>query len=334
MGKLTAGLVVFSILAALVIGAGAVFVRGYSAPEVTAGLAAQEQAKADELRAQAAAAWARAERERLDAQATAKALAEITAGKQTFAILAGYGAGFAVLVLLVGLALAVVTFATTRARLVYPNGQGFAPILVERQLGGGLRVVDLGPRGLWSVAQIDGAGVVSLTHAGREESAVALAGAEIQRAAVVGAVASAAGRQAPADVRPMIEQARQVAPVFANTTGAPAAPRFVYVKAPGAQYTEENRTLSDVREFVEGAELRGLGRRAWLGYRFRSGHECTRARYDELIDMLKRAGVITPAGQSWRLAVPAAEALGAFGVGRLDEQDAQAGQGADGAGVE
>jgi hypothetical protein len=311
MTKLIGGLVVFAIVAALLLGVNLARLAAQQSPDVRAALAEQEQAKAAQLRAEADYTRQLAEQARLETEAKRQALPAVAAAKRWYAL----GGAIAFAVLVVGLAWAVVTYARTRAQCVYPDMRGQWPILIERRWDGVLLIADTS-RNLSPVMQIDREGNVTALIEPAEVSALQLA-TQAQASGAMVAIARGS-EQSAGDVIESVSRAAKAlpAPTFANAGGDGL--RFVYVKQAGEANTEAARDLADVREFITGAKVRGLARRAWLGVRFASGHECTRTRYDELIRTCERAGVLCRDGQSWKLAVSEAEALDAFGVGEKD----------------
>jgi hypothetical protein len=313
MNKLISGLVIFAVVAALLLGLNLSGVVERLSSEVLAAIAEQERAKADKLRADAELAQQSAEQARIETEAKQQALPEIAASKRWYAL----GGGIAFAVLAVGLAWAAVTYAQTRAQCVYPDRAGQWPILITRRWDGAVLIADTS-RSLSPVLRIDWQGNVTALIETSELSALQLA---TQAQASGAMVAIARGGQQPAEgiIESVSRAAERIpAPTFANSG---EGMRFVYVKQAGAANTQAGRDLSDLREFITGAKTRGLSRRAWLGVRFASGHDCTRTRYDDLIRKLERAGVICREGQSWRLAVSEAEALDAFGIGDKDIPD-------------
>lgn len=313
-------LVAFTLALGLVLGVRSAL----EAPAVVGALAEQEQARADALRAQAAQAWAAAARAESDARSW-------VASEDARALsleLAAYGLALALVVLTVGLALVAVGWAQRRAAVLYPNERGAWPVLIERRRNGALVVLDAG-RLVGPALVIRADNGMSAPMLASEPAQVAISSGALA-AATVGAAAVASGQreQLAGLVGQLAEGLRphggtpglQLAPGFASDKGQ--APRFVYVKQPRGN-TQAERELADLREFILGAEVRGLSRRAWLGYKFKSGHECTRSRFDDLVSKLKRSGVVVAEGQGVRLVVPVAEALDAFGLGELDGQAAE-----------
>ena len=314
MNKITGSLIVFAIVAALLLGLNLSGVVERQSAEVLAAIAKQEQAKADKLQAEADITRQSAEQARIETEAKRQALPEIAASLRWYAL----SGGIAFAVLAVGLAWSAVVFAMMRAQTIYPDRAGQWPILVSRKWDGSLLIADTS-RSLSPVLRIDRAGNVTALIESGELSALQLA---TQAQASGAMVAIARGGQQPADaiVESVSRAAERIpAPTFANAKDGPGENlRLVYVKQPGEANTEAGRDLADLREFITGAKTRGLARRAWMGVRFASGHECTRTRYDDLIRKCERAGVICREGQSWRLAVSEAEALDAFGIGDKD----------------
>lgn len=98
----------------------------------------------------------------------------------------------------------------------------------------------------------------------------------------------------------------------------PATKNFVYVHGGGTQKVD--RDLQDVREFLERGAVAGFARADWVGRNitFKSGHTCTRTRYEQLRDVCLRANVLTEEGNTVALACPLAEALDCFSDGESD----------------
>lgn len=321
--KLLAGLVLALVVAAGLLGLVLGVRSALEAPPVVAALAEQELARAEALRAQAAEAWAQARQAESDA-----AVWRSTESARSSALVVFLGAvALSGAALVAGLAVAGVRAANVRAVALWPNARGAWPVLLERQ-GGGLAVLDVGR--MVSPLVIMGPGGVQSPSLASEPAQVQIT-SQAQAAGVMTSIAAqsqgGAGLRDAARERLSAGVARAgevlQAPAFASDEpGGRQAVRFVYVKTPKGNAQAE-RELADLREFIEGAGLRGLARRSWLGYKFRSGHELTRARYDALIGRLKGAGVVVADGQSWRLAVSQAEALDAFNLGDDDEQESE-----------
>ena len=268
-----------------------------SSPETRAAIARQENARAAKLEAEAAEAQTRAEA----AQKAQSAIVYFWQWTYT-----GLGAGL--LILFIGAAVVGVRWLNLRAQLVY-SANGQAP-LVMRSINGEFVILDPA-RSL--------SGVTAFTElAAPSEAAQLQLASQAQAAAVMISIA-----RNGEDIAKRISKAADVLPVpsFGGASGD-GGPRFVYVKNGANGISEAQRDLQDVREFLTGAAIRGLSRRAWMGHNFSSGHNGTRARYDALIQSCQRANIITNDGNGWKLAVPEAEALDAFGVGHKDTADA------------
>jgi len=323
------GLLVLVLMAgALVVGLMLGIRSAFEAPAVVSAIAERELAIAEGERAAAAAAWAQAHKAESD---TAAWRASEPARSQALTLVS-YAAGWAVsgalVVGLVGAALALVRFLNVRAMVMYPNAAGAWPLLVERQADKALAVLDTG-RLVGPVAIIGPDKQVSAPGLASEPAQVQVT-SQAQAAGVMGAALRSGrpGADLAEDLRERVGAGLRStaealtpagAPTFASAGSPMSSTRFVYVKTPRGN-SEHERDLADLREFILAAGVRGLGRRAWMGYKFRSGHECTRSRYDALTEKLKAAGVVVAAGQSWRLAVSEAEALDAFGLGERDAQ--------------
>jgi len=123
-----------------------------------------------------------------------------------------------------------------------------------------------------------------------------------------------------------LPDARPVSVLSAGPTFAREEPRqksFVYVRS-ASTGEKHKRDLQDVREFLERGAVMGFSRADWVGHNihFGSGHDCTRTRYDELIQMCNRANVIEPEGKTWRLACSLDEALDCFSDGESIDAEA------------
>lgn len=305
-GKIAGGVLAVMIVAVLLVGAlgNGALVR--SIPVVSQAIARQEQARARALEAAAAEAEARA----AEAQTRAAAAREAQSSIVYFWRWSFVGVGGAVFIVLIGGALVLVGWMRHRSKLIYPNRAGHWPLIVHTLRGGEILLTD----------PMRALGPVTVIRAGDEtasESTRLQIATQAQASAVMLGIASRANGD---DVAKRVSKASEAlpAPTFASG-GAPGGLRMVYVKQ-GNGTSEAQRDLQDLREFIQGAGVRGLARRAWMGQHFSSGHECTRARYDELIQHCEKAGVIKHEGQTWMLSVSESEALDAFGIGAKDEQ--------------
>jgi hypothetical protein len=309
MMKIHGVLIVFAVVAAVVIGWGVSEVRLRNAPPVVAAVAAQERAKADKLQAEADVARSRADVAHTDAEIARQSVSAAVALRGWMYL----GGGVALAVLFIGSAFAVVAFLNVRARVLYPNAAGQFPILIERRFSGQLVALDLS-RSLGPLSVIEHDGRAAFALPGSEAVALQLATQAQAAGVLVGIASKAAGEDVVSQVGKVAGSLP--APSFASPAGDNL--RLVYVKQAGGANSEAARDLADVREFIKGASVRGLSRRSWVGHTFASGHDCTRSRYDGLVEKVVRAGVIERDGQSWRLAVSEREALDAFGVGEQD----------------
>lgn len=264
-----------------------------SSPETRAAIARQERAKAAKLESEAAAA-------RTLANAAAEAQSSIVYAFRWGAV----GVGGGLLILFVGGAWWAVHWLRVRAMLLTPrNGQ--LPLVATR-IEGQWVILD-------TARSLSGVTAYTPLAAPTEAAQIQIA-TQAQATAALVAIASKANGE---DVVKRIGKAADVLPV-PSFGGAGDGPRFVYVKNGAHGTTEAQRDLQDLREFLQGAAIRGLARRAWMGHNFSSGHAGTRARYEALIDRCLKAGVIRPEGQSHVLAVSESEALDAFGIGAAD----------------
>lgn len=319
MQKLIAYLVGLGLVMALLLGVLLAAVAVGTSPEVINARAQTELARAKQEQAKAMAEQAKAQQELYRAEGLRLAIPSIEAGYRV----AYFGGGLALMVFTVGGAWAVVVWLNMRAMVVYPNGAGHYPLLVSRSWDGSTRIVDTS-RGFGAVTVISADNVVSLPVGGSEQAQLQIS-TQAQAAAALVGIASRSNT-APAEVvkRTAAAASGLPAPQF-NATASGDNLRLVYVKKPGAANTEAARDLQDLKEFIEGLPMRGAARRGWMGYTFRSGHECTRARYDDLMTKLKAAGVLVEDGTSYRLGVEVSEALDAFGVGERDEVQSDGG---------
>jgi len=309
MHKLIALLVALLIIAALVIGAGLTGISEKQRAPIVAALAEQEQAKAAKLRAEASIAEQAAAQAELDTEAKQQALPALAAAWRWWALTAAAAGAVAML----GAALAGVHWLQLRARVIYPDAAGHWPIVVDRRWGGAIAVLDTS-RNLAPALLLDEGGQARPSI----EAPAVLHLQAATHAAASATIAAVAGKAQGEDVVKRIGEVsgRLPVPTFDHVATDPL--RMVYVKQPGGANSEAARDLADLRDFITGAGVRGLARRAWLGHHFASGHECTRTRYDDLVRKCERASVLDHDGQSWRLAVSEIEALDAFGLGEKD----------------
>lgn len=82
----------------------------------------------------------------------------------------------------------------------------------------------------------------------------------------------------------------------------------------GANMSDDEKRLYDLRELVEGAEVRGLTRDKWQGYKFSTGRECTQGYHAELMEILKAAQVVTTKGKTYLMRVSTAQAIETLGL--------------------
>lgn len=260
--------------------------------------AEQERARAAQLRAEAAITAAHARTAAAEAEAAEKAVPQMSVGR----MLAYIGGGSAVAVLLIGGALAAVAWANTKARVVYPDANGFYPILIERQAGGAV-VVDVS-RALGPVIRVVGDGKVQMPLPASEQSALQIA-TQAQAAATMLGVSRAG--------KPVVDVAERIGKAAANLpapTFSTDEPRFVYVNNDGS--SKSARFMADLREFIVAAWQTGLTRSLWLGRRFESGNRCSRTYYDMLCKHLAKANCIHKEGGEWTVSVELEQALDAF----------------------
>jgi len=312
MQRTGAGLIVFGIVTAAALGLMASGALWKSQPGIAAAIARQEGAKAALLEAQAEAQRAAAAEAWIRADAHRLATGEIAAGIRWREL----GAGIAVAVLLVGAALAAVTWASVRARVVYPDRRGMWPILIDRRRGS-LVVHDTG-RALGPVTIIGPGGDVAQPLPGSESAALQLA----TQAQAAGVMVGIAGSGDARNVAARVGQAAKSlpAPTFANNMPAGSALRFAYVKTPGMASSAAARELQDLHEFIRlGQNGRGLARRDWIGQHFAgSGNRCTRTYYDAITARLARAGCLGKDGSAWAWQVDERESLDAFSLLHAD----------------
>jgi len=306
MQKINGGLIVFAIVAAAV---GGLMFSGLAArrdPAVIAAIAEQERAKAAKLNAQADVARAAADRAQVDAQAQAAALPAIVASIRMTAL----GVGIAVVIATVGIALAVVILATTRAITIYPNANGQWPIIADRRRGGALLLVDTS-RALGPVMLI-GADGVKMPLPASEESALQLATQAQASTTMIGIAARSDGPMS--NVTERVQQGAKAlpAPTFDNV-------RLVYVKNGGQ--TKAQREMQDLEEIIRIGWVTGLQRSRWLNKSFSgTGNRIGRSYYDTIMQKLQRAGLIEDrGGDGWAPLIPVDEALDAFGLAHGDK---------------
>lgn len=321
MHKILAGLICFAVLAAAVIGAGLAGRSLFQAPEIRAELAHQESAKAAVMAAQAESARAAAAMRASDAAAWQATEADRAAAIRA----AAYGLAGALVILALGGAMAGAHWLELQARTIRPTAAGW-PILTERQSDGALAVIDTA-RLIGPVAIVCQDGQVLAPAVGAEETMARIATQAQAAAVLVGVAASAkGGGQADAVIERVTAVAERLpAPQFAAAPVGAADQddglRLVYVHQAQSQSAME---LAELGEMIRQAEIRGLARSTWIGdgagrrpFMFATRRECNRARYETMIDRLRKAGVVEPAGRSWRLSVGVDEALAAF---RIDSE--------------
>lgn len=114
----------------------------------------------------------------------------------------------------------------------------------------------------------------------------------------------------PATALPRAESGKPVAP--------PARDKLHMVFIEGASMAPEEKKLFDLRELVEGAEVRGLTRARWEGYRFATGRECTQGYHKELMDILVAAQVVAAKGKTHVMRVNTDQAIEALGLQAYD----------------
>lgn len=319
MNKILAGLIVFAVGAGAVIGWGWGLFGIYQTPEIRQAIAQQEQAKARAAMAGASTAEANAAAAWADATARQNAMDAIETsirwGAMAGALAFAVGA--------VGLALAAVTWANIRARVIYP-ANGVYPIVIERRLNGSLVIADAS-RQLGAVTVTGYDGEIRQLPEPDMNTAARLA-SQGQAAAVMASAFKASTRTDAAEVARRVREAAVPVPVFARDVDAAGGdePNFVYVKsATAGGNSRAQRELADIGEFIRlGWGPRGLSRRSWLGVRMAgTGNRITRAYYDAIAARLFKAGVITREGTDgggWRPAVEEGEALDAFGLAHDD----------------
>jgi len=283
MAKINAGLVVFSIVSALVLGlliAGIVTQRD---DDVLAAIAAQERAKAAKLQAQAETAKALADQERIETEAQAAALPAIVESKRWMAI----SAGIASAIVFIGLACAAVAYAFVRAVTLYPNAQGHWPIVPGR-LGWELPGLANGPAPLQIATQAQAAStMIGIARAGSESG--------VQEVA-----------------RRMGDAAKALpAPTFDTANGD-----GLHIVYRNGKQTKAQRERQDIEEFIRRGWVVGLHRENWLYKTFSgSGNKIGRAYYDDLMKILKEANLIEDVGgHGFQTIVTLDEALDAFGL--------------------
>lgn len=333
MNKLVGGLVVFAILAALALGLVAGEFALTTAPAVIEARALQEVAAAESMAAQAdrdragaAEAWARVE--------SARAFARAWSSWAPWFVMAVWVA-FAVLV--VGLALALVSWAGSRAALRVVRGPA-GPVLAYAK-GGRLLVLDTS-RSLGGLALLDElGGGLQLPVVGDVDSAAALASQSL----AAGVIATVAGGDvgARADVVERVGAglhavmgslslpgfgAREALPVSSSTalaSTAPAGPalRFIKVRSPLVREREAAELdARDLRYFIAEGQAHGYGRAYWVGQTLASGRRCTRARWTWLSGTVDAAGVLADGPNNSRvLAVPLDEAYSRLELGTVGQ---------------
>jgi hypothetical protein len=290
---------------------------------VAAAVAGSQAAQA----AQAQLAADRAQLELEQARQDMEAWPEAAVWRARAGAVVWFGGAVAVVVLLNGLAAAGGLWAWRKASVIYPDSKGQYPLITERQRDGALAVIDTS-RMVGPVAIVCQDGDVCSPV--QNETLQLEVTRQAQAASLLrGVMQTSALEQAKKQVEKIAASAALPVPTFGDgvvfakeVAAAPRAVngdklRFVYVQK-GEGVTEAARDLADLREFIELTPVKGLARRMWLQHHFNSGHDCTRARFDALIDKLRKANVIIQAGQSWKMNVSVESALAAFGLSNTD----------------
>lgn len=290
---------------------------------VSAAVADSQAAQAAQAQAEAQRAALELEQARLDMQAWP----EGAGWRARAGAVLWVGGALAAVIFLNGLAVAGGLWAWRRAAVIYPDVKGQFPLLTERQKDGSLAIVDTN-RMVGPVAIVCQDGTVISPV---QNEAVQLEVTRQAQAAGLlrGVMQPGLLEQAKKQVEKIAASASLPVPTFGDgvvfAKEVAAAPtgangdrlRFVYVQK-GEGVSEAARDLADLREFIELTSVKGLSRRMWLQHHFNSGHDCTRARFDALIEKLRKANVIIPSGQSWKMNVSVSSALAAFGLSDTD----------------
>jgi hypothetical protein len=98
-----------------------------------------------------------------------------------------------------------------------------------------------------------------------------------------------------------------------------SAAQFIYVRGNGND--RELRDIKDVREFLERGASLSFARATWVGVGFRfskSGHPCTRERYEALRKMAVDANVLENIDGTYKLKCSLADALDCFSDGETE----------------
>lgn len=85
-----------------------------------------------------------------------------------------------------------------------------------------------------------------------------------------------------------------------------------------ANMDPSEKKLFDLRELVEGSEIRGLTRAKWEGHRFATGNECTQGYHRELVEILVAAQVVAQKGKTHIMRVDTAQAIETLGLQAYD----------------
>jgi hypothetical protein len=296
-------LVTFGIVSAFVIG---LFITDAFADHgaLDAAQARAAQARASAAEAVAAQAW-------VEARAAEQSQEQMAQAARIRVL----GLNIAAAVACVGLALALVTWANVRARVVYPNASGQYGLLVDRRRNGELWVLDparmLGPALIVEDANL----AVHAPLSAPVEAHLQLA----TQAQAAGVMTGLAAVSDPAvNMAERMKSAAQAlpAPTFAQTGDMP---RFIFVSDPSRHaQAKRDQALREVDEFIRRGWVTGISRDRWMGETFGTGRQCTKGYWGTLIEQLERAHVIAPTPQGGHApAVPLQEALAAFG---LEEQ--------------
>jgi hypothetical protein len=86
----------------------------------------------------------------------------------------------------------------------------------------------------------------------------------------------------------------------------------------GSGMKEKDRDLLDLREMIERGSVIGFSRESWLDKPLASGHLCRRKRYDKMIEILTKVGVLQADGNTKKMVLSVDNALAACNLEGVD----------------
>lgn len=298
---------------------------------------------ADALKAQAESAKAQAQADALRA-----AMPALIISKQIESL--SFSCAFSIL--LIGLASCIVIYLNTRARIVYPNKMGQAPIIVTMPLltswkwltgkASSVPPVSVVDTGLMTTpammisgtgktlmpTPLDQEGMLRLATQSQASRTISAVSNKEDAAHIANGISNTVANLAQA-LRAGVPQLAQPAPqptrsYAQHSAGPTLTTRFVRrVTAGDADKLRVDRDASDLAHFIEQGSEFGFTREYWLGRRFPSGEICSKTRWGVLRGVLHENGLLVKegSGNGFRLSVGPQEAISRLGLGEFYGQE-------------